>query len=1128
MNDYPRRWIQNLILLLLLVTFSISCSTKEKRLLVFSKTSGFRHNSIEAGKLALIKLGNENGIKVDTTENASIFHEDSLKIYSAIVFLNTTMDVLDHIQQADFERYIQSGGGFVGIHAAADTEYEWPWYGKLVGGYFNGHPSNPNVRKGKVTVLDHHHESTEGLPQEWEKNDEFYNFKDMYSELNYLIRVDEKSYGAGKHGDFHPLSWYHEFDGGRSFYTNFGHTPETFSEPEFVKHILGGINYAIGNNKLDYSLAKSLRVPEENRFVKKVFATHLDEPMELEILPNGKILFIERKGAIKLYDPATEKIRVIAQMKVHTKFEDGLLGLTLDPNFEYNNRLYLFYSPPGEKPVQYISRFTMLADSLILDSEKVVLEATVQREQCCHSAGSLEFGPDGNLFISLGDDTSPFNSKQEFDTNGFGPMDERPGRSPYDAQKSSSNPNDLRGKILRIKPEEDGSYSIPEGNLFPKDGSGGRSEIFVMGCRNPYRISIDSKTGWLYWGDVGPDAREDNPNRGPRGYDEFNQAKTAGYYGWPYFIGDNKPYRKMNYVTGEVSDFFDPEHPKNTSPNNTGVEDLPPARPAMVFYPYAETKTFPHMTSGGRNAMAGPVYHYDEFGAFKNRFPKYYDNKVFHYDWMRGWVHAITLDENGNYAKQEPFLPSFEFNNMIDIKLHEGSFYFIEYGTNWFAQNENARLGVIDYSAGNRTPIARVSADKIVGAAPMKVNFSAENSFDYDKSDELTYEWFFTEDDVQATGPTPAFDFKDAGIYSARVKVSDKDGDFSFAEIEIRVGNERPIVDIKIDGNESFYWDNSLVNYNVTVKDLEDGNVTGEKVKVFYDYMPIGNDLAGVKLGHTQTGAIVDAKVMLKEKLCLNCHDMENESVGPSYKEVAAKYGSDQATIEKLAQKVIKGGGGVWGERMMAANPSLAKEDAEAMVKFIVSLDEEYVKPSLATSGTLPADQHLNGTTGYYLVTAEYTDQGGEIIGPLSENKVVKLRAAKLQAEDYDEEENVRKRTPGGKNYTHLNQIKANSYFMFKDIDLNGINKLTIRTGCTGAPGYTLNIRKGSVDGEIISSSSIPFTNGNQEDWTETTVSVSKPVSGKSDLYFTFEYSGEKEAGHVSFDWIYFHQPEGM
>ena len=181
-------------------------------------------------------------------------------------------------------------------------------------------------------------------------------------------------------------------------------------------------------------------------------------------------------------------------------------------------------------------------DSLLLQSEKVILEVAVQRETCCHSGGSISFGPNGNLFLSTGDNTS---SKE---SDGYSPLDERAGRAPFDAQKGSSNTQDLRGKILRITPTAEGSYTIPTGNLFSSDGSVGRPEIYAMGCRNPFRFSVDQKTGYIYWGDVGPDSGKDS-KLGPQSYDEWNQAKTPGNYGWPYFEADNKAYPMLDFAT---------------------------------------------------------------------------------------------------------------------------------------------------------------------------------------------------------------------------------------------------------------------------------------------------------------------------------------------------------------------------------------------------------------------------------------------------------------------------------------------------------------------------------------------------------------------------------------------------
>ena len=213
------------------------------RILVFSKTSGYYHESIPDGIAAIQKLGSENNVVVDTTKNAAYFHPDSLRNYEAVVFLSTTQDVLNDEQQVAFEKFIQAGGGFAGIHAAADTEYEWPWYNKLVGAYFLSHPEQ---QKATVRVKDKNHPSTRHLPNDWELFDELYNYKDINPEIKVLATLDESTYKGGKNGENHPIVWYHDFDGGRAFYTGLGHTKESYSDPLFLKHIWGGINYAMG------------------------------------------------------------------------------------------------------------------------------------------------------------------------------------------------------------------------------------------------------------------------------------------------------------------------------------------------------------------------------------------------------------------------------------------------------------------------------------------------------------------------------------------------------------------------------------------------------------------------------------------------------------------------------------------------------------------------------------------------------------------------------------------------------------------------------------------------------------------------------------------------------------------
>ncbi|MBI2282944.1 MAG: ThuA domain-containing protein [Bacteroidetes bacterium] len=230
------------ILLLALALVSFIETKKTPHILVYARTKGFHHKSIAAGLVAIQKLGLENNFAVDTTTDSSYFIPKTLKKYAAVVFLSTTGNVLNDEQQAAFEQYIRSGHGFVGVHAATDTEYDWPWYNQLVGAYFQSHPKQ---QEAMLQVVNDSHISTQHLPRSWKRFDEWYNFKSIQPGLNTLITIDEKSYTGGTNGDVHPMAWYHDFDGGRSFYTALGHTDESFSDTLFLKHLLGGILYAV-------------------------------------------------------------------------------------------------------------------------------------------------------------------------------------------------------------------------------------------------------------------------------------------------------------------------------------------------------------------------------------------------------------------------------------------------------------------------------------------------------------------------------------------------------------------------------------------------------------------------------------------------------------------------------------------------------------------------------------------------------------------------------------------------------------------------------------------------------------------------------------------------------------------
>lgn len=235
------------LLIIFIISANANALIKEKKILVFSKTSGFHHSSIKEGVIALQAMAAAHKFIADTTTDAQKFNSQNLKQYAAIIFLNTTGDVLNPQQEKAFEAYIQSGGGFVGVHAATDTEFDWPWYGKLVGAYFVKHPEQQfaNLERIDAKTI-----ATAHLPEIWNRKDEWYNFKDISPAINVLLNLQESSYQGGSNGAHHPMAWYHDFDGGRAFYTGLGHTAESYTDPLFLEHLWGGIQYAMGIKKM--------------------------------------------------------------------------------------------------------------------------------------------------------------------------------------------------------------------------------------------------------------------------------------------------------------------------------------------------------------------------------------------------------------------------------------------------------------------------------------------------------------------------------------------------------------------------------------------------------------------------------------------------------------------------------------------------------------------------------------------------------------------------------------------------------------------------------------------------------------------------------------------------------------
>jgi cytochrome c len=1082
-----------LVLILLLLTILTSCSKKREgkpRVLVFSKTAGFVHKSIPNGVAAIQKLGLENGFDVDTTRNADYFSEDSLKKYSAVIFLNTTGNVLDYRQEAAFERYIQAGGGFVGVHAATDTEYDWRWYGKLVGGYFQSHP---RTQKARFIIKDKDFPATEFFADTvWERTDELYNFKRLNPDVKVLITVDESSYEGGSNGAFHPMAWYHEYDGGRAFYTELGHTEESYTEELYLKHLLGGIQYAIGDNReLNYSKAKTQFPPDEDRFTKtQLVYGKLFEPTEMAILPNLDILITQRRGEVMLYKNSTKELKQVGFLNAYWKTsvkgvnaEEGVMGIARDPDYEKNNWIYIYYSPV-DTSVNRLSRFTFKNDTLDLATEKVILDVQSQREICCHTGGSIAFGPDGLLYLSTGDNSTPFNEPgARYINSGFGPMNDLPGKQQYDARRSSSNTNDLRGKILRIRVKSDGTYEIPKGNLFPEGTEKTRPEIYVMGNRNPYRISVDQKNSYLYWGEVGPDASNDSlATRGPRGYDEVNQAREAGFFGWPLFVGDNYAYRAYDYATGESGDAFDPQKPINTSRNNTGLTELPPAKPAFIWYPYAVSPDFPQVGTGGRNAMAGPVYYTDMYPK-ETRLPDYYNGKLIIYDWIRGWIKAVTMFPNGDFAKMEPFFPSIDVNSLIDMEVGpDGRIYLLEYGSGWFSKNEDSGLARIDFNAGNRPPkILAFDVNKTSGVLPLTVKATAKATDP--ENEPITYVWHLGNGTTQeTTTPSLEYTYNAAGDYTILVEAKDSQGASSKSNaIALYAGNDAPQVSIEVTGgNKSFFLEGVPLNYKVIVTDSNDPSpFEPANLFVSVDYVEGGYDKAATTMGHQQGEVKVIGKGLVESLDCKSCHKETEKSIGPSYLQVAQKYGSDAEATNYLVGKIIKGSQGVWGETAMPAHPTLPEKDALQIAGWILSLgsNDPAVK-SLPSAGTITPPNNIEANKDLVL-SATYTDRGGNNIKALTASNSLVMPGSYMGIKGSEKVEGFRHMKIGNNNFLVVPQSEG--WFALENIDLTSVGLLEVHLGWqqTFDASLDFEVRLDAPAGKLLGRGSMPVPKGN-------------------------------------------------
>lgn len=816
---------------------------------------------------------------------------------------------------------------------------------------------------------------------------------------------------------------------------------------------------------------------DHTRFTRKVLVEGLNEPMQLEFDRRGRVYWIERGGTFRRLNESTGKVDLLGKIPVALVGEAGLIGVLLDRNFDATHHFYVYYSAPGDVREMRLSRFTLsAADSIDLRSEIVMMRWPY--EVASHMGGGMTWDAAGNMYLTVGDnsDATQYNPVHFSNEGGKG----------QDSQRSAANSNDLRGKILRIHPKPDGSYSIPTGNLFPPGTSNTRPEIYTMGNRNPWRMAIDSRTGELFWGEVGPDAGKDSAGVGPMGYDEYNVAKSAGFYGWPYVIGYNRVYNSFDNATGTYGPAPDPKHLTNNSPNNTGIRDLPPARPALLAYPYAVSAEYPVLGSGGRCAVGGPVFHRANFAPSAKRvYPSWFEGKWIVTDCVRSWIAVLTPNaDHTAITSVEILLPNEKSAQPLDLDFGpSGDLYVVEYDP----RGPNGRLSKIEYNGGNRAPRVMASVDRSAGATPLRVRLSSAGTVD-DDGDPIRYAWIVRRQDgagmpQRFSSANPSLTLGTPGVYIATLVATDAKGAAGSGEVKIVAGNEPPHVALSITrGNRSFYFPGSSVDYRLNVSDREDGQrVTSDAARVTLDYVPSGMtpaELATAREVPLESSLRNNrALAIIGTSDCRACHTVDRKLVGPAFLEVAMRNAGHAGALERIAQKIITGGSGVYGSVAMPAHPGLTPAQATALAQYVLSLNDTTAAPRrLAREGSVTTTARFTRPSqaekGAYVLRASYTDAGAHGMAPITSSDAVLLRYPLLLPETAEIMSpgvvyNTSNRDPGFIINT------SGAYIGFRGIDLTGIGSIEIGAltrfyTWSHFKGGTAEVRLDSATGPLV------------------------------------------------------------
>jgi cytochrome c len=632
--------------------------------------------------------------------------------------------------------------------------------------------------------------------------------------------------------------------------------------------------------------------PDQDQFQKVQLNDRPGEPMSLAVLPDGRVLHTARTGEVRIHNPRNGLNTLVINMAdtaqnprgLYQHDEEGLQGIAVDPNFESNRWVYLYYSPRLNTPVDVVgtginegdapldvttpeerarlalfsaspttsyallSRFKFNNNRLDLSSEQEILRVPMDRGICCHVGGQIEFDYAGNLYLSTGDDTNPFFS------SGYSPLDDRATRNPaFDARRTAGNTNDLRGKILRIRVNANGGYSVPNGNLFGRNQARTRPEIYAMGLRNPFRFAVNKINGDLYVGDYSPDAQNADPLRGPAGQGRWMLIRRPANYGWPFCATPDKPYVDYDFtpnVPNPSGEEFNCFRPTNDSAHNTGLARVPQVVWPEVWYSYpaGDEGLFPELLmqrgGDGIGPMGGPAYEFNPANRSENRWPRVFNGHPLFYEWTRDYVKVFELNRpNGGQLEAIHHLfggptsanPNVVQDNPMDMEFGpDGALYTLEYGDGFFSENPEAQLARVDFVRGGQfTPIVQVSGTPTAATAPpLTVQFSSAGTNDPD-GDQLAYAWDFDANGtVDSRQPNPSFTYTQRGIFEATLRVTDSSGRSASNSVRIVIGNQAPQVNLTVTSTTPPFNFGDTVNFTVQIND--DQPVDCDRVTVAY------------------------------------------------------------------------------------------------------------------------------------------------------------------------------------------------------------------------------------------------------------------------------------------------------